>query len=137
MKLLLQPERNGYSVTFATEAIDVQLEGGLSRTRQDILHGAHKISVNFICNPEEYTYLMAFYRSISGRGSQAFEIDLFVEEAGIQECSAKFVPGSVSLAEQSGLSYTVNAQLEVVPPINPDQEDDDIDIVDEYNSAHT
>lgn len=137
MKLLLQPERNSYSVSFAQEALAVKLEGGLARTRLDILNGAHEVPVVFICDPEEYTYLMAFYRSIANRGATSFEIDLFVEEAGIQECSVKFVPGSVRLTEQSGLAYTVGATLEVVPPFNATQQDDDEDIVDDFVTAHT
>lgn len=135
-KLLLQPERNGYSATQGEESLRVQLDGGLGRTRRDILDAAWQVQLTFICDEEEYNYLMAFYREAAGHGALEFTIDLYTKDATLRTCNAKFMPGGPRLASQSGLAYTVTADIEVIPPYSATQSTDDQGIIDDFEDAH-
>lgn len=136
MKLLVQPEAGSYAIEFPDNVLSTKLDGGASRYRRDIVGGSHVIPVTFRLNPEDFNYLLAFYREEAKEGAEPFTIDLFVKEAGLTTCTAHFVKNTFKLSEQSGLTYVVTAQLEVELPYDPDQSDDDSDLIDAYNTAH-
>lgn len=136
MRLLVRPESDSYSLTFAQEAIRTELDGGVGRYRLDKLNGAKMIDVVWKCDPDQYTYLMAFYRQQMRYGSEPFEMSLVVEEASTEvECTCHLIPGTLKLSSQSGLAYTVSASLEVETPFNEDQGDDDDDIIEAFNTS--
>lgn len=117
LKLALLPDRSSYTVKDGIEVISVQLDGGASRKRRDILGSTSRVTCKWVCNSASYKYLRAFYRTGTVSGSESFKIDLILDEAELEEFTASFVPGSMILQEQSGDYYSVVAELEVTPNV--------------------
>lgn len=113
-KFRYSPDSSGYSVEDPDEVLSVQLAGGAGRYRRDRIDSSSLVSVSWTFDPTEYRYFRAFYRSVLGRGSTPFLIDLVIDHALLEEYTAYFVPGSVTLGQQRGLAYEVRAQLEVL-----------------------
>lgn len=114
-KFKLAPDNSSYSVTDGKEVVSVALDGGAGRYRQDILGASSSVSVQWVCDRTEYRYLRAFYSAIADKGATPFLIDLILDDPLPVEHKAYFVPGSMVLTSQKGLSYYVSAQLEVEP----------------------
>jgi hypothetical protein len=73
-----------------------------------------------------YQYLYAFFRSKTGRGAEPFLIDIILDGYPRQECTVRFIPGSLSLPQKfRSRFFTVTAQLEV----------DQLDADDLYDSS--
>lgn len=115
IKLSLAPDNSSYSVTDGKEVVSVALDGGAGKYRRDIVGASSSVSVSWVCDREEYHYIRAFYRALLGKGSKPFLIDLILDDPLPAEHKAYFVPGSMVLTGQKGLSYYVSAQLEVEP----------------------
>lgn len=113
VKFKYVPDSAGYSASDPSEVIQVQLDGGSARYRRDKFDSSSAVSVTWTFNQGEYRYFRAFYRALLGRGALPFLIDLVIDQAELQEYTAHFVPGSVALTQQSGLTYVVKADLEV------------------------
>lgn len=135
-KLLFRPTRDGYSAQRGQEVLAVQLDGGASRFRRDILNAPFRVTTSWQCNPEQYNYLNAFYRTATEHGSSPFEIDLFLDNADYVEYTAKFIPASFKLDSQSGLTYYVSAELEVEKPFDPDEATDDAATILAYETEY-
>lgn len=112
------PLSDGYSFSDTAEAVSVTLDGGMSRTRRDILNATKILNLSWALTSDQYEIFRMFYRSNSagGYGATPFTIDLFVEGT-IEEHTARFVPGSVQF---QGIDaplnrYKVSAQVEVIP----------------------
>lgn len=114
-KLILRPDNSSYSVTDGKEVVSTALDGGAGRYRRDILGATSSVNVQWVCDREDYHYIRAFYRSLLGKGAKPFLIDLVLDDPLPVEHKAYFVPGSMTLTSQRGLSYIVQAQLEVEP----------------------
>lgn len=114
-KLILPPDNSSYSVTDGREVLAVQLAGGASRYRRDILGATSKVSASWLLGPEPYRYLRAFYKAVTVSGSKPFLMDLILDEPTLTEHKVYFIPESLTLTGQKGLSYSVSAQLEVYP----------------------
>jgi hypothetical protein len=115
MKCMVSPSQAGYSAQPGNEAIAVQLDGGAPRVRADQLGGAYLITVQWTIGPEDFDYLMAFYRTGTKKASLPFTIDLLLDSAEITEYTAYIVPGSWKFSGKQGLTYTIDAQLTVLP----------------------
>jgi len=137
MKLLLIPESAGYAVDRGQEVLSVKLDGGASRMRKDIIGAAFDVNVAWKLDPEQYDYLNAFFRTATARGSLPFTIDLVLDKTEYQTVTARFVPKTLKLTGQQGLSYFMSATLEVEAPINLTEAADDTTTIDEYEEAHT
>jgi hypothetical protein len=135
MRLLTPPDRAGYSVDYGQETVHTQLDGGAGRYRLDIINASKKVTCQWILDQAQFTYFMAFYRTVTQRGALVFQINLIVDSEDLGEVNAHFVPNTVKLTGQAGLSFTVAGELEVLTPNNPTQEDDDMDIVSAYNTS--
>lgn len=114
-KLALAPDNSSYSVTDGKEVVSVALDGGAGRYRHDILGASSFVSVQWVCDRTEYRYLRTFYSALVDKGATPFLIDLILDDPLPVEHKAYFVPGSMTLTGQKGLSYYVSAQLEVEP----------------------
>lgn len=114
-KFVIPPLQETYSVTDGNEVISVILDGGLSRSRADILNAASTVQVSWNFDREEYRYFRAFFSVISRKTAEPFLIDLYMNAPELTEHEAKFIPGTVSLSGQRGLEFTVSATLEVKP----------------------
>jgi hypothetical protein len=112
-KLQIRPDKSGYSFKYGPSAKSTKLDGGSSRYRADYDGANTQIEVTWILKPNQYDYIMAFYRKGTGNGSLPFLIDLILEGHTITEYTAHIVPGTFGLANQDGDAYTVTASLEV------------------------
>ena len=126
LKLVLAPEKAGYSGEFGNEVVSTNLPGGPSRQRRDQIGASDLVSVSWVASDAEYRYLQAFFRG-TGAGSRPFKIDLVLDSEELTEYEARLVPGSWRLDEFRGKSYTVKAQLELTP--QPDREDLDLAVI--------
>lgn len=126
-KLIIPPDNSQYSVTDGKEVVATQLDGGAARYRRDIIGATSAVSVSWILNENGYNYLRSFYRGITGKGASPFLIDLILDEYELTEHKAYFVPGSMQLTAQKGLTYWVSAQLEVCP--NEDRDNGDFTVI--------
>lgn len=114
-KFIIPPDQDGYSVTDGNETVSTILDGGLSRTRRDILGASSLVTTVWTLGREDYRYIRAFYRGVTGKGAEPFLIDLLLDFPTLTEHKAKFVVGSMALTQQDGLKFEVTAQLEVEP----------------------
>ena len=114
-KFVIPPNNSQYSVTDGKEVVATQLDGGAARYRRDIIGATSTVNVAWILGTNDYKYLRSFYRGITGKGATPFLIDLILDEFELTEHKAYFVPGSLQLTQQKGLTYWVSAQLEVYP----------------------
>jgi len=114
-KLTYAPERAGYAIQHAPETVGVKLEGGLSRVRKDIIDGAELVNVQWRLNGTDYNAFWLFIKQNLNNGADRFSIDLFLKTNTLLEYTAQFVPGTLRLQQQRGDSYTLVAQLEVLP----------------------
>jgi hypothetical protein len=115
MKLELPVDARNYTGVFGSPVISTQLDGGAPRIRQDKLGSVHIIDVAWFVGPDDYKYLMAFYRTGTSQGALPFTIDLVIDDSVPQEYTATFVPQSFKLESVEGLTFTVRAQLAVLP----------------------
>lgn len=134
MKLLVEPESDSYNIDFGQEFIRVELDGGRGRSRRDIIGASNTVNMTFVLDPTEYNYFMAFYRTQTQFGSEPFEMDLIIGSSTQVTCTCSFKE-TPKLSAQEGLAYTVSAVIEVQTPYDEDLEDDDTEIIDDYNES--
>lgn len=116
MKLILTPDAEGYTSVDGNEVIGGPLAGGAGRYRRDKIGTNKIVTVTWTMNREEYQYWRAFFVTGTQNGSLPFTCDLLSEDGmGPVEHTCQFIPGSVSLPAQSGLTYVQQATLEVTP----------------------
>lgn len=115
-KMALAPDADGYNSLDGDEVIHVKLDGGQGRYRRDKIGATKTVQVKWTLNPSQYEYWRAFYVTGTQKGALPFLCDLVSEDgAGPTEHVCNFVPGSVTLPTQAGLTYVQQATLEVVP----------------------
>jgi len=115
-KMIIPPDSNGFSAIDGNEILSVQLDGGSSRYRADILNSNAKVSAIWTLDQQQFNYFKTFFKVFINQGADPFLIDIFLDDGfGLTEVEAHFVPGSVSLKSQSGLAFIMSATLEVKP----------------------
>lgn len=111
--LQLPPLQASYNVGFGTEVTRIQLNGGASFFRRDIIGASSTVNCSWNLSKAEYQYLMAFYRVQVNKASAPFQYRLIIDQADADDYECFFIPGSVQLTSKSGLRFTVTGQLEV------------------------
>ncbi len=114
-KLILIPDQESYSVIDGKEIIVTKLDGGKSRYRKDILNSSSLVNATWTLTPSGYEYIRSFYKIMLNDASHPFKIDLLLDSSVLTEHDAFFVPGTMTLTRQKGLTFVVSAQLEVIP----------------------
>jgi len=115
-KFPIPPDQSGYTFTDPTEILMVQLEGGQSRFRRDILNSDFRMNVQWTLNSEEYSFYRIFYNTLITRGCDPFLMDLYVDDGEtLTEHRCHFIPGTSGLKSQQGKCFVVGATLEVHP----------------------
>lgn len=122
-KLIIPPDNSSYTVADGKEVVSTVLDGGAARYRRDILGATSTVSVTWILGRDEYKYLRSFYRGVTQKGALPFLIDLVLDSFELTEHKAYFLPGSMQLTGQKGLTHWVSAQLEVYPKEDIDNGD--------------
>lgn len=111
----IPPDQATYSVKDGKEVVATKLDGGAARYRRDILGSTSRVSVQWTVGPEKYRYIRSFFRAIVESGSLPFNIDLILDDIYLTTHKSYFVPDSMTLVSQMGLTYVVTAELEVCP----------------------
>lgn len=115
-KLIIPPDRSGYAFDEGIETLSVQLEGGASKFRRDVLNSNFRLNVQWTLDPLNYNYIKVFYKIMLESGSLPFLLDLFVDDGfTLTEHECHFIPGTFGLKSQSGNAFIVGATLEVKP----------------------
>lgn len=110
----IDPDSEGYNWIFGQAAAGVQLDGGASRFRGDKLNPAAAFTVQWTCNQTTYNAMIGFWTGIN-YGADPFLINLVFESATPLAYIAHIVTGTFQLASQKGLTYVLQATLEVIP----------------------
>ena len=134
-KFVIPPDNSQYSVTDGKEVVATQLDGGAARYRRDIIGATSTVNVSWVLGREEYLYLRSFYRAITGKGASPFLIELVLDEYELTEHKAYFIPGSMQLTAQKGLTHWVSAQLEVYPKEPTGYEEDFVYVYNEFGAS--
>jgi glycerophosphoryl diester phosphodiesterase len=120
--LAIVPDANSYSSDDGTEVLATSMDSGAGRYRRDKRGAVKKVNVQWTMGREAFTYWRAFWNTSVRRGTLPFTCDLLSEDGGgpvSHKCS--FVPGSVSMPSQEGLTFVQTAALEVIPlPVDDD-----------------
>lgn len=115
-KLIIQPDQNGYSVMDGNEVLSVQLDGGASKFRQDILNSVSKVSVQWSLDAVQFNYIRSFYKYSLKSGSLPFLLDLYIDNPfELTEHVCHIVPGTFALKSQAGQLFVVGCTIEVEP----------------------
>lgn len=114
-KFIIPPTQASYRVRDGQAAISVQLEGGAARYRKDVQNPSYAVDCSWVFTDVDYQYFRAFYNTETAQGALPFLIDLLIEEDGLVEHEAYFVPTSVRLSMANPSAFSVSAQLDVSP----------------------
>ncbi len=115
-KLIIKPDQDSYSFRRTTSGyVRSILDGGSGRYRRDVLGSSEQVAVQFTLAANDYMYICALYR-VFVNDMNRFRIDLILEDEGLVECEAWFVPDTMTLTSQVAQTYVVSATLEVIPP---------------------
>lgn len=131
-ELKLAPDNSAYSVKDGSQVVTTQLGGGAGRYRRDILGATSRVSVTWKCDPSEYQYLKSFHRATLSFGALPFSVGLVLDTPELVSYKAYFVPDSLQLQSQQGLTYVVIAELEVYPLPVTSFDSDYVQIFDEF-----
>lgn len=111
------PIRNGYTLEPSYPVIEVKLDGGKSRKRQDVLYTPHSATVNWILTASEYTQFQGFFRTTLKNATRDFLLDI-VSDIGVPTTHKCRTNGAIpKLTGQSGDAFYVGCTIEV--DVNP------------------
>lgn len=134
-KFVIPPDNASYTFEPGSSVLSTKMMGGASRYRKDLINPTSKVSVNWTTDTDGYLYIRSFFRAIIEEGSLPFLIDLVLDEPGLTEHKAYFVPGSFRLNSQKGLTYSVSAELEVYQAAVPAFAKDFVYIYNEFGNT--
>jgi len=107
------PETTSYSTTPSSGIVTVKLDGGLSKSRLDVLGSSSIVSCSWLLTTEEFSQLMAFYHVVGAKGSRVFIADLVIYGT-LQQVECRFVADSLRINSPSFSAVGVSAELEVL-----------------------
>lgn len=113
LSLNYTPLRDSYSFEPGYSTVEVQLDGGLSRKRQDVLFQPHLMTVTWLLDPTQYTRFMGFFRTALKNATQPFLVDLVSDIAIPTTHRCRTKGGMPKLTQQRGHAYYVTSTLEV------------------------
>lgn len=113
--LTLPVSQKGYQVVDPKVVLTAATKGGGPRRRLDMLDASVRVMATWELNALKYAQLRTFYRTTTKRGALAFQLYLVLDDATPTLHDCHFVTGTFKLASISGGTYTVTAELEVIP----------------------
>ena len=114
-KFIFAPTQASYGVRDGETTLSVRLDGGASRYRRDVLNANRIVTCEWRLSAGDFQYFRAFYNTETVSGSGSFLIDLIIDDAGLTEHEAHFVPNTLQTSVVSGTTYSARADLEVKP----------------------
>lgn len=114
-KLSIPPDFASYSVVDSTAPLYQPLDGGRGRQRGDMLDGTRFATVQWSGGRKMFNYLRDFYEAFVGRNGEPFLIDLISATSQLVEYTCLGFVSFKKIASQDGISFKVQAQLEIVP----------------------
>lgn len=99
--------------------IDIPLNGGPGRKRQDVQFPGHVVQCTWLLDPEEYPEFMGFFRTELKNSSQPFLVDLLTDIHVPTTHKCRTIGEEPKLIRQSGDGYWVQANLQA--QANPTQ----------------
>ena len=115
-KLQFLPEQAGYAGTHPDQVVGVQLDGGQSRLRADVLGAVSTVNANWILNRAQYSAFHRFWVQNTLQGSLPFLVDLLLDAPRPSQYKVQCVPGTYRVTRVAGLSHRVSMRLEVMQP---------------------
>lgn len=114
LKLLEQPDENGYSLTENQNALLVAaLDGGADRMRLDFVDGSRFVNLQWSGRPERFKRVRDFFNDNLGLNCEPFLIDLIIASADYQEYTCNIVPDSIRTLQPAGINWSISATFEV------------------------
>jgi hypothetical protein len=111
--LSFTPERSSYSAQPGYPTIEISMDGGVSRKRQDYLFPPHILNVTWVLvTAAEYSQFMGFFRTTIFNGSDAFLMDLLTDIGELTTHKCRTLGGLPKLIQNRGPSYTVTCTIE-------------------------
>lgn len=123
-RLDLCPLQSSYSASFGDGILTQDLGKGMPRTRADFIGAVNTASVSFLLPPEDYQYLLAFYRSYQ-RNPQPFLVGLQLDLPTVEDYICKFAT-MPRLGNIEGNYSTVSCDFVVKPKVANNEFDDAI-----------
>lgn len=115
-KLILPPDQSSYSVGYGNDILAVRNDSPGSAVKRNQVNNSPTLDAVWICEEDDYNYLVKCHRASVTRGGERFRIDLMLDDSTkLVEYYAKFVPGTFKLTGIAGATYYVSAQLEIEP----------------------
>jgi hypothetical protein len=118
--MALTPSMNGYGVRRGATVIRTQPGLGPSAIREDRYNTVSIVSAGWNVGPADFNYLNAFYFTATAEGALPFLIEAVADHPDARQLKARFVPGSFATRGVSGLTYSISANVEIVPVLSPD-----------------
>lgn len=115
--LSYQPIRDGYTFEPSYPVIEAQLDGGLSKKRQDVLYVPHIATLNWQLRGSDYTKFMGFFRTTLKNATQPFLLDLLADVGVTTTHKCRTRGGMPKLTSQRGQAFYVSCTVEV--EVNP------------------
>ena len=116
LHLSLRPDAEGYQRKEGNNVVSTNLDGGPSRTRVDKIGAPESVSVTWTLNPSQYRYIQAFWHTGIKKGAFSITCDLVSQDGTAPTPPVcKFIQDTFTLASQKGLTYVIQASLEVMP----------------------
>jgi len=129
------PEQSSYAYNKSDGIVTVTLDGGLSKSRKDVIGNASVINCEWVLNTTQFKEFMLFFNIIAQKGVRSFKAALILDKPVAETFDAKFVPGTLTSSAPNELQNYVSANLEVVPIELTDQEYADF-IKDQYPNSY-
>lgn len=120
-KLMLKPQRNGYSFGLARSVTSTETIVGLPRERRDSVGKIHRPSVTYKCTRSQWRYFLSFMRVYEGLPFLAY---LLLDDIDHQWYECRIVGESLPVQTLGDQIFTVQLEL-VAKPIKYDVEVDE------------
>jgi hypothetical protein len=115
-KIPFLPEQSGYAGRHPDQVVEVELDGGESRFRADVLGGTSEVNASWVLDREQYATFHRFWVQNTERGALEFLADLVLDSPLPSQYAVRCMPGTYRTTSVRGLSYGVSMRLQVRQP---------------------
>lgn len=110
------PNSAAYTGSDGNTVIGTELDGGLSRNRQDQINASSKVQCQWILESKyDFDRWRDFYLGVARSGAVRFLMDLVIDYGEPTEYVCNFIPGTYSFDGRNGPVHIVSCQVEAAP----------------------